>query len=967
MSAGPASDTGAMSAGRDASPCGQEQIHTPDAIQPHGALLAALVDGCLVTHASANLSSVLGRPAERVLGRPLEEAVGQLACRALQGAGPRDGSLPGRGYSLPAPDGGTLSLHAHRSGRHICVDIEPIRSEPGFGTPITLARSILETFALAATRADLCDLAVRGLRSITGFDRVMAYRFGEGGHGEVIAETCAPHLEPYLGLRYPASDIPPQARWLYLRQRVGAIADSSYQPVALLAAPTLNDGAPLDLTHSALRSVSPYHLEYMRNMKTAASLTIGLVQGEDLWGMLVCHHGTPRIVGPELRAVAEMIGQVVSLLIVSLGESEIHVERFERIAMLRALIDRLAAPMPLSEAVATAEDDLLGLVKAAGAVARLSGKVLRVGRTPPLSEAERALAVLQSEAGGEVLAVDDLGLRYPELAGCVKQGCGALLVPLAQDTDDAILWFRPELSRTVTWGGNPAEHVTVDPVTAHIAPRASFAAWKEIVRGHSAPWVEADLALARDLRSVIAAEIAQRTKADLARLRHYDSLTGLPNRRLLEDWLAEALRDTGTGAAVLFLDIDRFKAVNDTMGHAAGDTLLAEIARRLRDTACPGSQPARLGGDEFVVLCRGLEPDAVAKLGEQIRLAIERPFRIARRLCHVSASIGIAVADQAGGLDLIQAADMAMYVAKRHGGNQAKVFESSLYDLAARQFELDRDLHEALSKGGDQFRLLYQPLLRITGGTRGLVGFEALVRWRRPRLGWIAPELFIPQAEASGLMLPLGDWILTKALREGRRLVSQDSGLSLAVNFSALQLAQPGFCSGLAGLLQAEGFPPEALCLEVTESMLTDAAIANTLADVRKLGVRVAIDDFGMGYSSLSCLRRLPVDVVKLDRNFVKDIDSDPRSAEFVGAVIALAHAAGMSVVVEGIETQAQLDIAAAAGADVVQGFLFAPPLSATAAAELVARASMGTGLQPTQLFSAASVDGDLRQWEIAR
>jgi light-regulated signal transduction histidine kinase (bacteriophytochrome) len=310
----------------------------------------------------------------------------------------------------------------------------------------------------------------------------MAYRFGPDGHGEVIAEACAPQLEPYLGLRYPASDIPPQARRLYLRQRVGAIADSSYQPVPLLAAPALDDGGLIDLTHSALRGVSPIHLEYMRNMKTAASLTIGLAQRQDLWGMLVCHHATPRIAGPDLRAVAHMIGQVVSLLLASLGDAEDYVQRLERISILRELVARLAAAVPLPEAFAAAQTELLGLVDASGAVVRLSGTLFCIGRTPPLAAAGRALAVLQSEAGGEVMAVDDLGLRHPDLVACTSQGSGALLLPLAQDSDDAILWFRPELSRTVTWGGDPAEHATADPVTAHISPRVCRRAADELPR-----------------------------------------------------------------------------------------------------------------------------------------------------------------------------------------------------------------------------------------------------------------------------------------------------------------------------------------------------------------------------------------------------------------------------------------------------------------------------------------------------
>ena len=928
-------DARTRTAAADASPCDLEPIHIPGAIQPHGAVLATMAGGRLVTHVSANLAAILGKPAGDALGRPLADVIGKAACQALEGcAGP--GMALSKVHTSSGPNGGDVRLHAHRSGRHICIDIEPVRPTPELATPLTMAQSVLETLWYAATRADLCDLAVGGLRSITGYDRVMAYRFSEDGHGEVIAEARAEWLEPYLGLHYPATDVPPQARRLYLRQSVGAIADSNYKPVPLLVDPALDDETPLDLTYSALRSVSPCHLEFMRNMKTAASLTIGLAQGPDLWGMLVCHHGTPRIAGPELRSVAELVGQVVSLLLASLGENEVYAQRFERIATMRALVERLAAPGPLADAFATAEEDLLGLVEATGAVVHLSGTSLCLGRTPPQSAAEGALAALQSDAGGRVLAVDDLGLRHPELADCMNEVSGALLLPLAPDTDDAILWFRPELSRTVTWGGNPAENA-LDPVTERMSPRVSFAAWKEIVKGRSAPWAAADLALARELRTAVQTEIAHRNKADLARLRHFDPLTGLPNRDLIQDWLAEALRDTTARAAVLFLDIDRFKAVNDTIGHQAGDALLVEVARRLLAGACPGGLTARLGGDEFVVLCRGVNRDTAAEFGERIRQMIETPFEIFGRPCYVSASIGIAVAGDSGGLDLIQAADMAMYVAKRCGGNRAKVFEPSLYDLAARQFELDRDLREALT-GVDQFTLVYQPTFRMAEGTMRLAGFEALVRWRHPRLGWIAPGLFIPHAETSGLILPLGDWVLSRALREGGGLVRQDEGQSLAVNVSALQLAQPGFCSDLAGLLEAEGFPPAVLCLEVTERMLTDAAVSCTLAEVRKLGVRVAIDDFGTGYSSLSCLRRLPVDVVKLDRNFLKDIDSDARGADFVRAVIAFAHAAGLSVVVEGIETQSQLAIASAGGADVLQGFLLATPLSAMSAAELVAR-----------------------------
>jgi len=645
----------------DTSRCAQEPIHIPGAIQPHGALLAVLVDGGLVTHASANLSAILGCQAKEVLGRPLKQAIGEAACRELLDVTLPDRVAPRqRVYLLPRPAGGTLFLRSYRSGRHLCVDIEPIQLDTPQGVVVHTLQSVLEIFNGATSCSQLCELAVRELTTITGYDRVMAYRFNRDGHGNVIAETCVAGLAPYLGQWYPATDIPPQARQQYLRRRIGAVADSSYRPVLLLADPALDDRTPLDLTHSFLRSVSPIHCEYMRNMNTAASLTIGLALGQDLWGMLVCHHTTPRVPRPELRAIADLIGQVVSLLLKSLGEAEVLTARFERMSILHALTDRLAAPGSLIDAFAAAETELLSLVDATGAVLRLSGKVVCLGRTPSPAEAERALVLLQPKADGEPLAVDDLSLRYPTLVGCAGEGSGVLLLPLAAGTDDAILWFRPEQARTIVWGGNPAEHATCDLVTGRVSPRASFDAWKEIVTARSAPWMEADLALARDLRSTIKAEVATRNKTELFELRYQDPLTGLPNRTLLKQRLADAKRETGTNVTLLFVRLEDTKEINEALGYTAGDKLLIEMAQRLVAAAGPGNLAARLGGAEFVVLCRGLQPAEAAELGEEIRRAIAAPYELFGRLFHLASGIGVAVVDQSNVLDPASAADLAM-------------------------------------------------------------------------------------------------------------------------------------------------------------------------------------------------------------------------------------------------------------------------------------------------------------------
>jgi diguanylate cyclase (GGDEF)-like protein len=929
--------------------CEREPIHCPGEIQPHGAVLAARAGDLRVTHASANLAAILGRPAEAVLGRPLEEAIGVDALRAVLDAMPANDAAPGRMHPLATANGIVFGLRAHRSRNHICIDIEPVSPDADRGPPIILAQSVLQTFRHATTRSELCVQAVRGLRAITGYDRVMAYQFHEDGHGEVIAEAREDSLEPFLGLHYPAGDVPPSARQLYLRQSVGSIADSRYEAVPLRIDPASDDGAPLDLTHSALRSASPIHREYMRNMNTAASLTVGLPRRQapeakntdtrnrdagDLWGMLVCHHATPRISGPAVRAVAGMIGQVVSLLLSSLGDAEVFAEKFMRDATLRAIVARFEGTAPLPAALAGGATELLRLVYASGALLRLDGALTYLGRTPPAAAAEHVLTVMTSAASGGPLAIDELGARYRELVGCTDEGAGALLLPLTVGTDDAILWFRPELSRTVTWGGNPNEHAILNSATGRLAPRASFAAWKEIVRGRSAPWSDADLELALALRSAFEAAAAQRTKAALAQLRYYDSLTGLPNRSLLQERLTEVGTGSDRDAALVFLDLDRFKAVNDTMGHAAGDALLVEVARRLMAASGPDQLAARLGGDEFVVLCRGLDVDGVVALGEAVRSALEAPFEILGRTCRVSASIGIAVADRTAGLDLVRAADMAMYAAKQRGGNRGVMFEASLFDHAARQFEFDQDMREAL-RGDDQLALLYQPLFTVGPEIRTLSGFEALLRWRHPRRGWLSPYQFLPMAEKSGLILALGDWVLATALHQVRALRRDGSATMpwVTVNVSLGQLSQPGFCSGLVELLDAEGVPPPALCLEVTAEVLADTAARSILASLRDSGVRIASDDFGVGHASLILLRRLPVDFIKLERGFLEDIEGDPRGGNFAGAVVGLAHAAGKRVIFEGIETRAQYELVVAAGADMAQGFFLAPPLSPHAAA----------------------------------
>ncbi len=471
-----------------------------------------------MTHVSANVSAFLGSAASAILGLPFNSLVGDIAAAEL--GDPPHGRV--RSCQLPGASAigrGTLHLQSHRAGPRIVVDIEELSSAAWQHPDMTQVQWVLKSFETAKSRVELCDLAVRGLRKITGYDRIMAYRFGPEGHGEVVAEACAAHLDPYLGQRYPASDIPVQARRLYLSQRVGVIVDSNYVPVPLIADLRLDNGSPVDLTHCSLRSVSPVHREFMRNMKTAASMTIGLAQdgagGRELWGMLVCHHATPRAVGPELRAVADVLGQVVSLLLAGQNATESYADKLTHSNSLRILMDGLAGEAPLVETLSEMQPQLLQLTDSSGALVRFKGRLVRFGSAPDGALAEMVLELLKPDLDTGLRAVDDLSLRYPQLAACAREWSGALMLSLAANTDDSIVWFRPEQEQVITWGGNPRKPVVTDPNSGRISPRASFQAWKEVVHARSLPWSSAVLAVAAEFRLAIEREVARRTRVEL--------------------------------------------------------------------------------------------------------------------------------------------------------------------------------------------------------------------------------------------------------------------------------------------------------------------------------------------------------------------------------------------------------------------------------------------------------------------
>jgi diguanylate cyclase (GGDEF)-like protein/PAS domain S-box-containing protein len=441
------------------------------------------------------------------------------------------------------------------------------------------------------------------------------------------------------------------------------------------------------------------------------------------------------------------------------------------------------------------------------------------------------------------------------------------------------------------------------------------------------------------------AEIVERRQAE-ARVHHmayHDALTGLPNRALLAERLDRtmlAAQRDGRKLALMFLDLDRFKTINDSLGHLTGDYLLKEVAQRLCRVVRASDTVARLGGDEFVVLVPGVHaPEECAQIGEKIIEALAEPVQFEGRSLHISPSIGICLYpdDGADVESLMRKADAAMYQAKAAGRNNYQFYAEPMNAAAARHFELETELRGALLR--EEFVLLFQPIVCLR--ERRVQGLEVLLRWRHPERGLVSPDDFIPILEENGLIVAVGEWVIRRACEQA--VAWRRAGLRtvpLAINLSARQFMHRGLIEAIRCIVDETGFDPELLEFEITETALMQhgGLTPETLGQIYRMGIRLSIDDFGTGYSSLAYLKRFPVRKIKIDRAFVRDLETSSEDQAIVAAIMALAGSLGLAVVAEGVETEAQLELLRRRGCEYAQGYLFARPIGGEAVAALLAR-----------------------------
>jgi diguanylate cyclase (GGDEF)-like protein/PAS domain S-box-containing protein len=547
------------------------------------------------------------------------------------------------------------------------------------------------------------------------------------------------------------------------------------------------------------------------------------------------------------------------------------------------------------------------------------------------AERERRVALEVLRSMSEAVGVIDLEFRFisvnpafSRITGYSEEevvGQNSRILDSSQHSSDFYRRVRDILERTGHWAGEM---------------------WQKRKDGEEfLGWIEmSEVRDAQGLRSHFVAVVnditdKKRAEQELRYLANYDTLTGLPNRALLSERLGRAIvraRRQETRVAVLFLDLDRFKDINDSLGHAAGDRLLKAAATRLQATVGAADTVARLGGDEFTVVLEDVESlPAVERMAREILAAFALPLEVDERHdVSITPSLGISLYPDHALVptDLLKFADTAMYQAKAEGRNTYQIYNETMDAESRRRALVLASLRKALDRG--EFQLLYQPRMALADGR--ITGVEALLRWNSTELGDIPPTVFVPLAEESGLILPIGDWVLDQACQTLKRWRAGGlTDISIGVNVSVLQLLRSNLPEHLKNVLRETGVPANRVELEVTESMVMQNAEQTTsvLNELRKIGVSLAIDDFGTGYSSLVYLKRLPIDTLKIDKEFIGDLTRDPDDEAITATVITMGHSLGLNVIAEGVETEQQLAYLREQGCDEIQGFWLSPPLDA--------------------------------------
>ena len=858
----------------------------------------------------------------------------------------------------------------------------------------SLLNRIVNRIRCSLDLPEILSATAREVRLFLGTDRVKIYRFAADESGEVIAESVSgDRLPSMLGLHFPAGDIPhrDRQRFVTVRQRVIVDVAAQLKITNQLDSPETGEGLITEDIRYNL--ADPCHLEYLTNMGVYSSLVVPILHQKKLWGLLASHHGKPRKFSERELTFVQLVVDQLSIAIAQsylLGRARQQARDEAKVNNISAL---LHSPMEIAEirqlvleqtvkALESNSGRLYIATDPTGRPAQLHTtgtqpcqlwieetpfwqSVLREDRQDSTRETQTARdrSVVENSIH-PLTVVPDLGDRdrvraskniVPHLYAITDLYQEPLFQPLVpafsstpirsiaivplryqQQCIGCLTIFRNQIQTETLWAGRENS----DP--RNNRPRQSFQAWREVKQGQAREWTTAEIKLAKSLGIHLYLAIMQRRVEDL--IRHqasHDPLTGLANRLLFDQQLALALANRhrrGEILAVVFLDLDGFKQINETLGHGVGDRLIRQVADRLQASVRNCETIARWGGDEFTFLLSHINSASeAARIAREIQYGLKEPFLLEGREFHIKASLGIAIAPHDGEdvETLLKNADAAMHRAKQQGKNGYLLYTPAIGTQARERLAIENHLHKALER--EEFRLHYQPQLDLTTGR--IVGMEALIRWQHPQFGLVAPARFIPIAEETGLICPIGEWVLQTACNQNR--LWQLAGLPpirIAVNLSARQFQSSNLVQTISQTLEATGLAPCYLEVEITEgtAMQDIGSTISILQALQEMGVHISMDDFGTGYSSLWTLKRFPLNTLKIDKSFLQDVMRDPTDVVIIKAAIAMGHGLNLKAIAEGVETKEQLEFLRSVQCDIIQGYFFSKPLRSEAATKLL-------------------------------
>lgn len=950
--------------------CAEEPIHIIGTVQPHGFVLVVDIATTQIVQVSSGAArhwTGLGE-ASRVLEGGLADWVDgwgaspQALLEDLPYADPMALPLQPRSAAsagdprIAGPLVGAFECVGHRVGGLGVLEWQP-KSEDAVGGDgegmVAMTTALLRLRSAQGLDVFYRD-CVREVARLCGFDRVMLYRFLPDWTGEVIAEEAAGPLKTrFLGLRFPASDIPSQARALYTDSKIRVLADVQAVPDALLP-PLTPAGVPLDQSHSLLRGFSQVHQTYLRNMGVRATMSLSIVCEGKLWGLIACHHYLPRVpphhIRDTLRRVCELVAGVTAMRIETLSQLAVAQDTVSMDQLLVKVHQSVLRDENTEAVLARLLPEVLTAFRATALIVGIGELQYLGGVTPGAGPAEavtqEVAALIGSTAPGGVLQRTDLLARGATALETLPLAAGLLALRRLGEPAEICAFTRPEIAREVSWAGEPVKRAATAPDgRVRLEPRRSFDLWKETIGGTARAWSSTEVDACERLLRILSDACKRREhkllEFELRFRAHHDHLTGLVNRRSMEESLDQRLGAKRFDSAVMLIDLDHFKMINDTHGHAAGDRLLQALSARLSAVIRPTDVLARVGGDEFLLLAELAPPEqpAVIAIAQRLHATMEAPFDVEGQSVRLGLSVGVAIPPGHGtnATDLMRRADLALYRAKKSGRASTVIFDTVLEEGLMSAYELEHDLQEAIRR--NELSLVFQPEVELNTGR--VVGLEALLRWTHPKNGPIAPGVFIPIAERSDLITQIGHWVMRAAIatQAGWRVQGRVS-LPVAVNVSMSEVMSGTLVDSIARLLNEFQMPPRCLTVELTESVIMkDPRVAmSVLSGLKQLGILTALDDFGTGHSSLSRLRQLPLNALKVDQSFTADLTDDAHSRSLTEAIIRMAEALKMTTIAEGVETRGQLDWLRGQKCNIGQGYLFSPAVPAELVLQTCAR-----------------------------